>query len=296
MNDSSGTRSTLVASAPPPADEFAGAQYEKFYEQEPAIVENGRRSWYARGQHFVVEYSQIDGECRLSRKAQTDEYMLILPYDNVTATVAAAEETVEVPGQRLVVVPPGDSTVTLRGKGVALRLVTAKSADLVGLARNAASYEHPHPNVAPFEPWPDPVDGYRVRSYDLTVPTLDNGFRLFRCTTFMVNAFEPTMTPRDPDKLSPHTHDDFEQCSLVLAGDFVHHLRWPWTSRSSTWREDEHEVCLGPSVTVIPPKVVHTTQSVNEGFHHMFDIFCPPRSDFSAKPGWVLNAEEYPTP
>lgn len=300
MYDSSDIRSTLVATppaAPPPADDYAAAEYEKFYEQEPGVVEVGRRSWYARGQNFVVEYSEVDGECQLSRTGQPDEYVLILPYDGVAATVATPDESVEVSGKHLVVVPPGDSTITLAGRGIAVRLVTSKSADLAALARNAASYLEPHPNVAEFEPWPEPVGGYRVRAYDLTVPTLEgSSFRLFRCTTFMVNAFEPSTTPRDPERLSPHTHDDFEQCSLVLAGDYVHHLRWPWTTRMSTWREDDHEACLGPSVTVIPPRVVHTSQSVGEGFHHLYDIFCPPRADFSAKPGWVLNAEDYPTP
>lgn len=292
-------RSTLPVfeSRVPPGDAFSQAEYVRFTDEAPKSENECVRTWYARGQHFVLEYSELDGDMLLERVDQPDEYMLILPDATTTAEVRASGETAQVPGRSLVVVPPGDSSITLHGTGRAVRLLTSKAQDLLALASNAESYAEDHRNLAPLEPWPEPTGGYRVRVYDLSLPALESPrFRLYRCTSLMVNFFDPSDGPRDTTRLSPHSHDDFEQCSLVLSGEFVHHIRWPWTTDLAQWREDEHEVCGAPSVTVIPAQAVHTSQGVSPGQNQLIDIFAPPRFDFSAKPGWVLNADDYPMP
>src|SRR5690606_28257944 len=136
--------------------------------------------------------------------------------------------------------------------------------------------------VAAYAPWPEPRDGFRVRAYRLDAPTLPGSkFRLYRTQHFMVSYFDPAVGPRDPRALSPHHHDDFEQCSLALRGRYVHHLRWPWSNDSTTWRPDEHTTVEAPSATIIPPPVIHTSQSLGDGENHLIDIFSPPRADFS---------------
>ena len=297
--DSTDLRSTLPSSAAPAAapERFSGSEHIQFADLAPAEKTDEVATWYARGQNFVVGYSELDGSAAFARTGQPDEYVVLLADDALTATVRTPAEEVTVTGRTMLVVPPGESTVTVTGQGRVLRLLTTKSADVAALAANAESYRQPHENIPPFQPWPEPVGGYRVRSYDLTVPPLANpAFRLYRCTTFMVNFIDPKQGPRDPAKLSPHSHDDFEQCSIVLAGEYIHHIRWPWTTDKANWRADEHQRVAAPSVTVIPPPSVHTSEAVAAGTNHLIDVFCPPRFDFSAMDGWVFNAADYPAP
>jgi hypothetical protein len=274
-------------------------QYFEFASLEPdATSPAGTRTWGVRSQSVCVLLSQAAAGDPLGRLDQPDEYMVLLPDPGASATVSAGGEHRTVTGRAVVVVPPGDSEVVLDENGTVVRLFSTQAADLVEQCRNRDVYREPDPNVAPFAPWPDPPAGHQLRVYALDdIPPDPARFgRILRCSTLMVNYFYPDDGARDPCKLSPHHHDDFEQISLQLEGDYVHHIRTPWTVNMEDWRDDDHRFCASPAVTVIPPPAVHTSQSVTEARHQLIDIFSPPRRDFSARPGWVLNHDEYRVP
>lgn len=275
-------------------------QYFEFDQMEPTeITGAGTRSWLVRSQSAVVSFDRAAAGDRLERADQIDEYLVLIPDGGAGVTIEAGRAVEPVTGPALVVVPPGPSAVTPTTDATLVRLFSPRSGDLRDRCINQAFYARgPDPNVAPFRPWPDPPDGPRIRAYPLEeYPADPDRFgRLFRSTTLMVNYFYDSPGPRDPTKMSPHHHDDFEQLSLQLAGDYVHHIRTPWGVDSTAWRDDEHRHCTSPAVTVIPPPSIHTSEAVGDTSHQLVDIFAPPRFDFSARPGWVLNEEEYPVP
>ena len=294
-------RAALAQAARPgsaPAAASYPADYVIFHDAQPAERDrSGSRHWFARGQHFVVGYSECAGPATLYRAGQQDEWLLLLPGDGTSARLTAAGQRALAAGPSLVVMPPGDSAVEIDGPGPVVRVFSAQATDLCAVAVNAASYERDHDNVAPFAAWPAASDGPRIRIYSLDVPRTEGRLgRIWRCSTLMINVPYPGQGPRDESKLSPHSHADFEQGSLVIAGEYVHHIRWPWTSDRRAWREDDHQLVGSPSLTVIPPPAVHTSQSTGAGTNHLIDIFAPPRRDFSDRPGWVLNAADYPLP
>ncbi|MCQ1767843.1 hypothetical protein NOJ05_24750 [Neorhizobium galegae] len=263
----------------------------------PQIADANGDTWISRGQNFVVAYSNAKEGGLFSRRSQPDEYALIIPDRETSVEITTADGTTVVPGYSIAFVPPGDSSIRVSTGGSIVRLFTPKSEDLASIASNADAFLGAHPNVPPFEAWPEPPGGLKLKWYTLEVPDDPSRFgRIYRSTTFMINYLSPRIGPRERDKVSPHHHDDFEQCSLALSGSFTHHLRWPWTTNMNIWREDEHLYCESPSICVIPPPAIHTTTAESAGVNQLVDIFAPPRMDFSQKPGWVLNADDYPMP
>lgn len=294
-------RSKLATAAaavtPVSAGGFGASSYALFAESAPQIDDENGRTWLVRGANFLVAYTLAKPGALFERTDQVDEYALLIEAAAPHALVTAGGEEVAVPGEHLAFVPPGDSRITVPDGGEIVRIFSTASADLAALCVNAATYARPAPSIPPLVRWPDPVGGFKIRRYPLDVPAKEGRFgRIWRCTTLMINVFEPA-GPRDPEKLSPHHHDDFEQGSLAMGGSFVHHQRWPWTARLADWRDDEHMTCPAPSVAVIPAKSIHTSAAIAPGnVNLLVDIFSPPRRDFSDMEGWVLNAADYPAP
>lgn len=298
MYDKSDPRAALASkqgTAGPETGLVAEPQEAYFYKDGPQIDDENCKTWLLRGNNFVLAWSDASAGAQFSRSQQADEYAVILP--SAGAEIEWNGVTTQVPGWSVAFVPAGDSTVTLRDGGQVTRLFTTRSTDLAEQCVNARGYDVPRVHIPELEPWPDPVGGWKVRHYSLNVPQQEGRFgRIFRCTTMMVNVLDPFMGPRDSTKMSPHHHDDFEQCSLAIKGEFSHYLRWPWTTDMADWQDDMTVTMQSPSALVIPPPVVHTTRAVGAGENQLVDIFCPPRIDFSEKPGWVLNADDYPKP
>ncbi|MGP3534693.1 hypothetical protein ACTU3I_07850 [Microbacterium sp. RD1] len=292
-------RSTLAAAAPvrtvDPRTPIKPSQWIEFLSHEPTDTSaRGSRTWIARAANLVIAYTDARAGDEFARTGQPDEYTVLQYSDSAAVTVRAGTETAGVSEEALIVVPPGDSVVRAESDGVVIRLFSTVADDLRSAALNAPAYAEPDLRAAPLEPWPDPVGGFRLRVYRLAdTPIAEGRFgRIFRTTTVMVNFLAEEPQPRDERKLSPHHHDDFEQISLGVKGRFVHHIRYPWGPDATQWREDEHREIGTPSICVIPPPTVHTTQGV--GAHQqLIDIFAPPRVDFSES-GWVLNADDYP--
>ncbi len=276
------------------------ATHARHYTEAPQVVDSdGSRHWITRAANFVVVVTDAPKSAVFERPNNPDEYMLLLPQATETC-VEASGERIDAKENSLTIVPPGKSRVTTQKPGTLVRVFSNKAADLAAMAANVATYADGAPEVIPIVPWPDPVGGFRLRHYAMSdFPSPDSSplkMRVFRSTNLMINIFEPWTKRRDETKLSPHSHDDFDQVSLALQGSFIHHLRYPWGSDRTKWNEDEHEYYDSPSILVIPPRVVHTTQDIGDGTTWLIDIFGPPRIDFSSKPGFVLNAVDYPMP
>lgn len=273
-----------------------------FHETKPQQEGPHYRTWITRAGNFAVCVSEVEPGAVLERSNEPEESMIILPPDGVSATIEAGKEKIEAKADSLTILPPGPNKITARTKGTIARIVSKASKDIIALSSNNATYADGAPELAPPDLWPAPYDGFHIRHYKLGDYAKPNGERIqprvFRSTNMMVNIFVHYRTRRDTTALSPHWHDDFEQASLTLNGTWITHMRYNWGSDISKWWPDDHSEMATPSIIVIPARAVHTSRDVGPDGPEssLYDVFCPPRLDFAAKKGFVINEAEYPLP
>ena len=208
----------------------------------------------------MVSYSALDKGGSVVVTGAEDEYMTLLVEGAIE--VSASGETASARGDAVVIVPPGDSRVVASEPSVVCRIFAPPTPELLAKCPNDGTYAEPHENVAAFERWPMPADGYKLRVYEYA--SMPEGVRkIFRSRNIMVNwQGHPGGPARDLKKFTPHSHTDFEQGSVELWGEYVHHLRYPWGPDSTAWRPDERIEVDGPGMTVMPVNVIHTSQGM----------------------------------
>lgn len=267
-----------------------------------AVASDGTQTWVTRSANFVIAVSKAKAGAVL-RADCPDECMVLIPKGGAATVVAggsteAAGRRAPSEGDTLFILPPGPSAVTVETDGVVIQIFSHLATDLRALAGNAQLYAEDTSEVAPLTAWPEPIGGFKLRKYDLARIDLNPRAPAyaFRSTNLMVVIVRAGTRRRSEQAMSPHSHLDFEQGSVTLQGEYMHHLRYPWSTDKSAWREDEHRQVSSPSVTIIPAGVIHTSQDVGEGVSQMMDVFSPPRLDFSKIPNFVLNADDYPMP
>ncbi|MBO0804086.1 MAG: hypothetical protein J2P25_13560 [Nocardiopsaceae bacterium] len=269
--------------------------YARLQGTPPHEAEGSASTWWVRAANMVTAYSEVVPGSVLERADNADEYFVWALF--TPCQVAAGGETVDVPAGSVVIVPPGASSVRFSERGSVWRGFTSLNDDLLGKAPNSGEYAERAPNVAPVEPWPMPPGGYKIREYRLD-DTPAGKPHCYAHRTAMTNLAWPVATkPRPTDAMSPHTHEDFEQVSIIHSGTMVHHMRRAWSRNLNEWLPDEHVVLTAPAVAISKPPDVHTTQAVTAGERvGLIDFFSPVRWDFSNIDGMVVNRDEYPMP
>ena len=103
MYDPTDPRASLGPSASPVAlpREFAGAEYGRFYDEAPQESTPEGRTWYLRGQNFIVAYTLAQPGAVLGRRSQPDEYVALIPRAETSVEVSAGAEARTVKGHSL---------------------------------------------------------------------------------------------------------------------------------------------------------------------------------------------------
>lgn len=267
--------------------------YARFQGTPPHESEGSVSTWWNRAANMITAYSEAIAGSVLHRADNADEYFLWALF--TPCHVTAGGRTVIVPAGSVAIIPPGDSSVVFAGTGAVWRGFTSLNDDLLEKAPNSREYAKRPSGVAPVEAWPMPPDGYKIRVYQLDDTPAGKPHCYVHRTSMTSLAWPVATSPRPMDAMSPHSHDDFEQVSIIHSGTMVHHMRRAWSRNLHEWLPDEHEILTAPAVAISKPPDIHTTQAVTAGERvGLIDFFAPVRWDFSSIDGMVVNRGEYP--
>ena len=96
------------------------ASHSRVYAEAPQLTDaDGSRHWITRAANFAIVVSEVAAGSVLTRSGQPDEYMAFLVTG--TATAEAGGESREADAETLLIVPPGDSRITIREAGRLVR-------------------------------------------------------------------------------------------------------------------------------------------------------------------------------
>jgi hypothetical protein len=262
----------------------------------PPEARDNRRHWLMRALNFSVEWIEFDAGADPFAFDSEFETLLLGVRGTVQVTPSASDIAAAwLPANAIAIAPAGRHAL-YGEQGAACVLIASRRRDLAGRPiLNAEAYEPPDARIVPTgRPFRRAKDCGRIQvlPFEQIMASADKPrLKMLQTDTLSINLVD-YRGPRDRSALSPHSHASFEQGSLAIAGDFVHHLRTPWGSNADTWRDDEHLRAPSPSLLVVPVELIHTTEGVGEGRHVLLDVFSPPRFDFIAN-GWVFNARDY---
>lgn len=266
--------------------------FADFSTTAPELI-GGRRHWLMRGQNFWLEWVELPGAAGSFSAESDQELMVFAPAGTLKISSASGEQAV--PAHSVAILAPGRYEFSA-GSAAQCAVFASQRGDIGGRrVLQAQAYEKPDPRIVPTG------RPYRRKDRSGWIQVLDIGkvmaskdkprLKMLQTETLSINIVEYD-GPRNRAELSPHSHDAFEQGSLAIAGNFVHHLRAPWGGDADQWIEDEHLHAPSPSLLVVPVGLIHTTEGVGAGHHFLVDLFSPPREDFIGK-GWVANSADY---
>jgi len=238
-----------------------------------------------------VAWSAVSAAGAALKQEAVGEIVVVLP--EAGAVLRADGASVEAPARSICILPAGASAIEAKSPGRVIRIFAPVPEALAPLAVNAEDYRAPRAGVRPIgAPLAySGAPGIRVYPIDQFKAAAGRRPPSFQTATMNVMWIERDGIT-DRTKLDPHSHDDFEEGALVVAGEYVEHLRTPWAADASAWREDEHVTCKPGTLIIVPPTVIHTTETLGAGRHLMLNVFAPARGDH-IKSGMVLNARDY---